>query len=86
MSSELEGLVRERVAQVLADVPAGELELDADLADDYGLTSLNKVLLVTSLCDDAGVDVANFTEFDVAAMRTVAQLRDALAKHQPATT
>jgi hypothetical protein len=81
MSTDLESIVRDRVAQVLDDVAPGELDLDADLAYEYGLTSLNKVLLVTSVCDDAGVDLRHFTEQDLAGMRTATDMITALAAH-----
>jgi acyl carrier protein len=69
---------------VLTDVAPGELDMAADLAGEYGLTSLNKVLLVTSVCEAAGVDLGHFTEQDLAAMRTGADLVGALAAHQGA--
>ncbi|TML31691.1 MAG: acyl carrier protein [Actinobacteria bacterium] len=81
MRTDLEATVRERVAQVVEDVPADELDLDADLADEYSLTSLNKVLLVTMVCDDADVDLANFTEHDLARMRTTRQIISALSPY-----
>lgn len=84
MSTDLETIVRHRAAQVLTDVTPGELDLGLDLADEYGLTSLNKVLLVTSACEAAGVDLGHFTEQDLAAMRTGTDLVGALARHQGA--
>lgn len=85
MSTDLEALVRDRVAHVLPDVPPAELDMAADLADQYGLTSLNKVLLVMSACDESGVDVGHFTEQDIAAIRSGADLAAALSAHQGAT-
>lgn len=84
MSTDLQALVRERTAQVLTDVTPAELDMSADLADHYGLTSLNKVLLVMSACDESGVDVAHFTEQDVAAIRSGDDLVAALATQQGA--
>jgi acyl carrier protein len=85
MPTDLEATVRDRVAQLVEDVPAEEVDLDTDLADDYGLTSLNKVLLLTLVCDDAGVDLGTFTEHDLAAMRTTGQIISALAAHAQST-
>jgi hypothetical protein len=79
MRTELETAVRHRVGQVIEEVPADELDLDADLTDEYGLTSLNKVLLLTTVCDDVAVDLANLTEHDVAAMRTGRDILTALS-------
>jgi hypothetical protein len=80
MSDELELIVRDRVAQVVDGVSPDELDLTADLADEYGLTSLNKVLLLTSVCDDAAVELSRFTEHDLAATRTAGDLVAALAR------
>jgi acyl carrier protein len=79
--TELETIVRDRVAGVVDDVAPDELDLDGDLADEYGLMSLNKVLLLTSVCDDADVALSSFTEHDLAAMRTARDIVAALAVH-----
>jgi acyl carrier protein len=81
MPSDIPEIVRERLADVIDDVPAAEVDLDRDMADDYGLTSLNKVLFLTAVCDETGVGLANFTERDLAAMRTARDVADALARH-----
>ncbi|WP_067182450.1 phosphopantetheine-binding protein [Microtetraspora niveoalba] len=86
MSAEVEAAVRDRVAQVVEDVAADEIDLDVDLADEYGLTSLNKVLLLTAVCDDTAVDLSNFTEHDLAAMRTARQIVTALSAHKERIT
>lgn len=73
--------VRDNLSRVLSRPvdPAG-LDPDRDLADDYGLTSMQKVMFLMSTCDDTGVDLATFTEPDVAAMRTLRDVTDALAR------
>lgn len=81
MCTDLEGIVRDRVAQVVDDVTPDELDLTADLADEYGLTSLNKVLLLTGVCDDADVSLSHFTEQDLATMRTAGDIVAALVAH-----
>lgn len=80
MSTDLDAIVRDRVTQVV-DVAPEVMAMDADLVDEYGLTSLNKVLLLTSVCDDAGVALSHFTEQDVASMRTARDIVAALAVH-----
>jgi hypothetical protein len=50
------------------------------MADGYGLTSLNKVIFLMSACDDTGVSLAEFTEPDVAGMRTLRDVVTALAR------
>jgi hypothetical protein len=78
----IETVAREDLARVL-DVPVepAELDPDLDMADGYGLTSLNKVLFLMSVCDDTRVSLASFTEPDVAAMRTLRDVIAALASH-----
>ena len=78
----IEQAARENLATVLvADPDPDSLDLDADMTDVYGLTSLNKVLFLTSVCQDTDVDLANFTEHDLADMRTLNDVVDALSRH-----
>jgi acyl carrier protein len=76
----IETVAREGLASVVeARVAPADLDPDLDMADDYGLTSLNKVVFLMSVCDDAEVSVSAFTEADVAAMRTLRDVVTALA-------
>jgi Phosphopantetheine attachment site len=78
----IETVAREDLARVLdSGIPPADLDPDRDLADEYGLTSLNKVLFLMSVCDDTQVSLASFTEPDVAGMRTLRDVVTALAKH-----
>jgi amino acid adenylation domain-containing protein len=86
----IEAVAREGLTRVLdSDTPPhleprlqpADLDPDLDLADGYGLTSLNKVLFLMSVCDDTQVSLASFTEPDVAAMRTLRDVVTALAKY-----
>jgi acyl carrier protein len=81
MHSELETAARDRLAESIDDVDPAEIDLDRSMVDDYGLTSLNKVLLFTGLCDDTGVGIGNFTEQDLARVRTLRDVIDAFAAH-----
>ena len=56
------------------------IDLDLEL-NDYGLTSLQKVLFLTRLCEDLAVDLAYLTERDVAEMRTLHDVVDTLSRH-----
>jgi acyl carrier protein len=47
------------------------IDLDADLFDSYGLTSLTMMLLITSICEEAQIDLSLFTEDDLANLRTL---------------
>jgi hypothetical protein len=81
MHADFESAARENLARVLdTRIAPSELDLNTDLADGYGLTSLNKVLFLMSVCDDTGVSVSAFTEPDVAAMRTLRDVTEALTR------
>lgn len=75
---------REQLLRVLeTDLEPQALDPATDLAEGYGLTSLNKILFLMGLCEETGVPLAAFTESDVAAMRTLADVVAALAPHAP---
>ncbi|MEU8431936.1 acyl carrier protein [Streptomyces sp. NPDC029216] len=85
--STLQDAAREQLALVLIpEVPAEDLDPDADMVAAYGLTSLNKVLFLTEVCEETGVDLAHFTEHDLADMKTLRDVTDALARHRHAPT
>ncbi len=78
----IENAARETLSAVLdPEVPPTELDLDADMAGSYSLTSLNKVLFLTEVCDATGVDLANFTEHDLADMLTLRSVIESLTRH-----
>lgn len=82
MAAEIEAATRDHLARVLeSDINPADIDLDLDMADGYGLTSLNKVLFLMSVCDDTGVDLSVFTEPDVAAMHTLRDVTEALGRH-----
>jgi hypothetical protein len=84
MPADLDTLAREQLSQVLRDRPAPQsLDLGEDLVQTYGVTSLNKILFLTSLCRAADVGLDNFTEDDLARMRTLGDVVDALRPHAP---
>ncbi|MFJ5531750.1 acyl carrier protein [Streptomyces sp. NPDC093261] len=79
---EMESAARRQLAAVLThDIAPAALDLDADMAGSYALTSLNKVLFLTELCEATGVDLAHFTEDDLDRMRTLRDVVEALARH-----
>jgi acyl carrier protein len=80
--TQIEAVVREDLARVLdSGVEPDDIDPDLEMAAEYGLTSLNKVLFLMSVCDDTQVDLSSFTEPDVAQMRTLRDVVTALAKH-----
>jgi len=60
------------------------LDLDTDMADGYGLGSLNKVLFLTSVCDQLHVSLATFTEVDLAGLHTLGDVIDAVTQRRSA--
>ncbi|RNL87508.1 acyl carrier protein [Halostreptopolyspora alba] len=77
--SDWEMLARDCLVEVLAHgVRPEEVHLDSELTRDLGLSSLNKVLLLTNLCQETGVGLNNFTEQDLARMTTLRNILDAL--------
>jgi acyl carrier protein len=78
---DIEAVVRDGLARVLeSDTEPADINPDFDMAEVYGLTSLNKVIFLMSVCDDTNVSLAEFTEPDVARMRTVRDVVDALSE------
>ncbi|WP_019872679.1 phosphopantetheine-binding protein [Salinispora oceanensis] len=79
-SVDLNGAARDSLSSALdGAVAPADFAPDADLAADYGLTSLNKVLFLTALCEDVGVSLSHLTEEDVARMHTLRDVVDALS-------
>ncbi|HEY3904441.1 MAG TPA: acyl carrier protein [Streptosporangiaceae bacterium] len=78
---DIEAVVREGLVQVLeSETEPADINPEVDMAEVYGLTSLNKVIFLMSVCDDTNVSLAEFTEPDVARMRTVRDVVDALSE------
>jgi hypothetical protein len=79
---DIEAVAREGLTRVLeSDVEPADIDPDLDMADGYGLTSLNKVLFLMSVCDDTEVSLSSVTEPDVAGMRTLRDVVTALARY-----
>ncbi|WP_344939419.1 hypothetical protein [Sphaerisporangium flaviroseum] len=82
MLDPIEEAARRNLSLVLdPGIPPGELDLDRHMADEYGLTSLNKVLFLTSVCEDVGIPLSRFTEHDVAGMSTLREVTMVLSHH-----
>jgi acyl carrier protein len=80
--THIEIAAREALARVLEPgIEPAVLDLDADMAEDLGLTSLNKVIFLMSVCDDTKVSLSAFTESDVAGMCTLRDVIEALARN-----
>ena len=82
MSDHIEEVARRNLSLVIdPGVAPGDLDPDRPMAEEYGLTSLNKVLFLTSVCEDLGVPLSSFTEHDLAAMRTLREVATVLSAH-----
>lgn len=78
---DIEAIVRDGLARVIdPGTEPAQIDPDLDMADSYGLTSLNKVIFLMSVCDDTQVSLAEFSEPDVARMRTVRDVITALSR------
>ncbi|RDI68636.1 phosphopantetheine-binding protein [Nocardia pseudobrasiliensis] len=78
---DVEKAVHDNFRKVIAsNIAPDDLDPDLDMADDYGLTSLNKVLFLTAVCEDTGVSLTSFAEDDVAAMRSLRDVTAALSR------
>lgn len=81
MHADIESSARGSLARLLAEVAPEDIDPEGDMVNDYGLTSINKVLFLTSLCTELGVGLSHFTEQDVDRMRTLRDVAQALAPH-----
>jgi len=74
--SGIETIVRDRLCQSLSK-PAEEaasLDMKAALGDDFGLASLDLIMLMTAVCNEAGVPLTSLGEEDLARLRTPADI------------
>ncbi|CDH20922.1 acyl carrier protein [Xenorhabdus bovienii] len=80
--TKLETIARQKLAASLStDIDATQLDLKENMSDIYGLTSLNKILFITSLCNEMNIDLSNFNEDDLGNMQTLGNVIDILNKH-----
>ena len=55
MHVDIERSARDNLVRLLDDVGPDDIDADGDMVNDYGLTSLNKVLFLMSLCNDTAM-------------------------------
>lgn len=58
----------------IIDIDASKIDLDLNIFSDYGLTSLNLVIMLTNICDKTNIPVFNFTDNDISNLRTLADV------------
>jgi acyl carrier protein len=70
--SETEEVVRRHVARVAraSGTPADRLNLDSALRQEYAISSMKMVMLMTALCNEMGVSLTTFDERNLAGIRT----------------
>jgi len=70
--SETEEGVRRPFAKVAraSGPPADQLNLDSALRQEYAISSMKMVMLMTALCNEMGVSLSTFDERNLAGVRT----------------
>ncbi len=76
MSDTIERLVRLAMCGALKrpDDQAPQVDLHQDLKFDYGLASLDLIVLMSTLCQQAEVDMTLLDENDIARLNTPADI------------
>jgi hypothetical protein len=54
------------------------LDLNKRLAQEYGLTSLDKILFMTAVCEETAVSLMAYTEIEIARLATLQQVIESL--------
>jgi len=81
MASDVDTIARAQLAKVMGTGAAPEdIDADADM-EEYGLTSLEKILFLTATCESTGVDLSLFSEGDLDAMHTLRDVTKAVGAH-----
>lgn len=80
--SDIETIVRRSLCETLKRPPeqAGALDMGASLVYEYGLASLDLVVLMTAVCAAAAVPLTAFTEDDIAKVATPADIVNLLGE------
>lgn len=66
------------VVEVVAKIPGARCSMQSDFLTDLGLSSLSLVMLMTEVCERTGFNILNFSEKDLAKVKTVADLMSLL--------
>jgi acyl carrier protein len=74
--NNIEQIVRQALCGVLKrpESESQAIQLDSDLQYDYGLSSLELIMMMTSLCKEVGVALTDFNEDDLAGLRRPSDL------------
>lgn len=72
---DVEPIVERCLRDVLGPERArGGCDLRRRLAEDWGLSSMQLVMLVTTVCEEAGLPLTAFTERDIRSIKTAYDL------------
>ncbi|KVN38568.1 hypothetical protein WJ63_00815 [Burkholderia pyrrocinia] len=84
--SDIETIVRHHLCEVVGrpESEAASLPLDDDLTYDFGLASLELIVLMSGVCETARVPLTEFGEDDLAKLRTGRDIVNLLATKVPA--
>jgi acyl carrier protein len=83
MATDVDAIARAQLAKVMGtDTAPEDIDADADM-EEYGLTSLEKILFLTATCESAKVDLSLFNEQDVDDMHTLRDVTKAVEAHAP---
>jgi len=77
----IESIVRECFSEAIGGAisPDG-VDLSRRLVEDYGVTSLQLVMLVTSVCEACDIPLTSFTERDIAGMKRTQDIIHAMQR------
>ncbi len=83
--SDIEAIVRERLSKALNRNPdqGRLLNLDDSLGLEYGLSSLDLIVLMSSVCTDAEVPLTDLSEDDIGALQTPSDIVSLLTSRSP---
>jgi acyl carrier protein len=72
MMSKTEEVVRRHVAKVarISGPAADQLNMDSPLRQEYAISSMKMVMLMTALCNELGVSLNTFDERNLARIQT----------------
>ncbi|WP_375411716.1 hypothetical protein [uncultured Bradyrhizobium sp.] len=70
--SETEEVVRRHIARVAraSGTTADALNMESPLRQEYAISSMKMVMLMTALCNEMGVSLTRFDERNLAGIRT----------------
>lgn len=83
--SDIETIVRERLCKTLnrSSDHGSLLNLDESLGLEYGLSSLDLIVLMSSVCTDVDVPLTELSEDDIGALQTPSDIVSLLASKSP---